>query len=490
MNDKPQAPSLAQHPLLVGKTNAPNFTANTPWLNTQQPYNIADFKGHPVILDFWTLGCINCIHIQPDLKKLEQAYPNLVIVGVHSAKFSGERTSEKILKASKRYDISHPIVNDSTMALWKAYGVRAWPTLVVITPDGKQVAKVEGEGHYQELDSLLGIITKAYANQPYYKTDKFAFAYKPDQNPTTGLNFAAKLLTDSATNTLYISDSNNNRIVATTPTGKIIFTVGTGTPGFADGTFATAQFKRPMGMALQGNLLYVADRENHAIRVIDLSKKTVKTLLGLGQQAPSRMKSIKQPGRLSSPWDLALLPNGNLGIAMAGFHQLWQYNFSTQTATQLAGSGREDIFDAPAAEAQLAQPTAMVSVGNAVYFIDAETSALRVLENDKVKTLVGKGLFTFGDKDGPATTALLQHPQGIAYLNSKLYIADTYNDKIKVFDLKTNTLSTLKGLENTKLNNPADVKILGNTLYIADTDNSRILVYDLTKSTVSPLNIN
>src|SRR6266849_3212255 len=102
------------------RVRAPELSGGRGWLNTDKPLSLSALKGKVVLLDFWTYGCINCMHIIPDLKKLEKKYPNeLVVIGVHSAKFENEKDTENIRRIVLRYEIEHPIVNDADFAIWK-----------------------------------------------------------------------------------------------------------------------------------------------------------------------------------------------------------------------------------------------------------------------------------------------------------------------------------------------------------------------------------
>src|SRR5213594_2479611 len=144
-------------PEYEGKVNAPEFPDGMEWLNTERPLSIRQLKGKVVLLDFWTYCCINCMHIIPDLKKLERKYPNeLVVIGVHSAKFENEKNTENIRRIVLRYEIEHPIVNDADFAIWRAYAVDAWPTRFLIDPAGYVIGKLSGEGGYEALDQVIG----------------------------------------------------------------------------------------------------------------------------------------------------------------------------------------------------------------------------------------------------------------------------------------------------------------------------------------------
>ncbi|HYY41882.1 MAG TPA: thioredoxin family protein, partial [Pyrinomonadaceae bacterium] len=146
-----------------GRVRAPELTGGRGWLNTDKPLTIAGLRGKVVLLDFWTYGCINCIHIIPDLKRLEAKYPNeLVVIGVHSAKFTNEKETDNIRRIVLRYELEHPVVNDADFAIWQAYAVRAWPTRYLIDPAGYVIGKLEGEGGYETLDKLIGDTVKDF----------------------------------------------------------------------------------------------------------------------------------------------------------------------------------------------------------------------------------------------------------------------------------------------------------------------------------------
>src|SRR5437870_11806110 len=161
-----EAPSDAvagQGPAARARVSAPELDGAVAWLNTAGPIRLRDLRGKIVLLDFWTLCCINCIHTLPDLARLEKKYPKeLVVIGVHSAKFDNEKNSESIRKAILRYEISHPVVNDARMAIWRNYAVRSWPTLVLIDPEGYYLGRVSGEGNYQLLDEVIGKLVQIH----------------------------------------------------------------------------------------------------------------------------------------------------------------------------------------------------------------------------------------------------------------------------------------------------------------------------------------
>ncbi len=481
------------------KVRAPEFKDGLDWLNTDKPLTIKDLKGKIVILDFWTYCCINCMHILPELKRLEEKYnKELVVIGVHSAKFNTEKGTENIRQAILRYNITHPVVNDYNFDIWRTYSAHAWPTLFLIDPNGYIVGTHSGEGIYDLFDYNIQVLIDKYKDQINY--EPINFALEKDKKQKSLLSFPGKISADSKNNRLIITDSGNNRILITDLDGNILTTIGSGKQGFKNGNFEDAEFNSPQGTVIKNNILYIADTENHAIRKADLDKKTVETIAGLGYQVYSRKPSgnAKDVG-LNSPWDLTIV-NNFLYIAMAGPHQIWKIDLTNNIISLHAGNGFENIVDGNLYNAQLAQPSGLTTDGNVLYFADSEVSAIRKADlepNGKVTTLIGTGLFDFGDKDGSFSYALLQHPIGIVYNTGKLYVADTYNNKIKEVDLSNKKITTLAGtgkegftngsLSSASFNEPAGLTVLNNKIYVADTNNDLIRVIDLNTKQVSTL---
>src|SRR5262245_50254703 len=330
------------------KVRAPEIKGGRGWLNTDKPLSIAALKGKFILLDFWTYGCINCIHIIPDLKKLETKYANqLVVIGIHSAKFQNEKETENIRRIILRYELEHPVYNDADFKVWQSYGVRAWPTQVLIDPKGYIVGGVSGEGNYEVIDSAIAKLSQEFRKRGELNEEPLKLVPERAKVGDLPLAFPGKLLADAQSDRLYISDSNHNRLVVTKLDGSLIETIGRGNVGAVDGSFDTATFYRPQGLALAGDYLYVADTENHLIRRVDLKKRLVETIAGTGQQ--SRERSPKGSARsvaLSSPWDLQLIRQ-TLYIAMAGPHQIWQLDLEKNEVSTFAGSGREERMDGP-----------------------------------------------------------------------------------------------------------------------------------------------
>jgi len=475
---------------------APELEGGVAWLNTGKPLTLKDLKGKIVLLDFWTLCCINCIHIMPDLAKLEKKYANeLVVIGVHSAKFENEKNSESIRKAILRYDLKHPVVNDADQKIWNAYDCSSWPTLILIDPEGNYLGQTTGEGKYELLDTVIGKVAEEHRkkktlDEKPLRFDTAQFRDKVD----SPLYFPGKVLADAKSDRLFIADSTNHRIVITDLKGNKVAVAGIGTPGRKDGPFAAAQFDDPQGMALNGDVLYVADRKNHLIRELDLKSKTVKTIAGTGEQDRERGEGGPALERgLNSPWDLHL-DGDRLFIAMAGHHQVWTLNLKEKRLDPFAGTGEEKLRDGPHHIACFAQPSGLTSDGKFLYVADPEVSAVRKVPMNgegRVTTLVGTGLFDFGDEDGIGREAKLQHAIGVQYHDGMVYVADTYNSKLRVINLATGSVNTFvgakKGEKDAPFNEPAGLGLADGKLYVADTNAHRIRIVDLKTKALSTL---
>ncbi|HHT9144261.1 MAG: thioredoxin-like domain-containing protein [Candidatus Brocadiaceae bacterium] len=479
---------------------APELTGGTAWLNVSRPLTLADLKGKMVLLDFWTYCCINCMHIIPDLKKLEAKYPKeLVVIGVHSAKFQNEREAENIRQAILRYGIEHPVINDSNFAIWQAYGARAWPTLVLIDPEGNIVGSDTGEGHYEILDKLIGKLSSDFRSKNLINEKPIPLSLEKYKLGPSFLSFPGKILADETSKRLFIADSNHNRIVITNMEGEVLDIAGNGETGRNDGDFKDASFHHPQGMALQGDNLYVADTENHLIRKLDLKAKIVTTIAGTSKQAAFMdTGGMGTFSPVNSPWDMAYV-EGKLYIAMAGAHQIWIMDLETTVFQPFAGSGREGCIDGLLDKSALAQPSGITASDSMLYFADSEVSAIRYadMKENRVKTIVGQDLFVFGDVDGKGEEVRLQHPLGVTNYNGLIYVADTYNHKIKIVNPVDNTSITFSGDghagftdgKDPQFYEPGGLSFANNKLYIADTNNHAIRVLDMKTKEVRTLQI-
>ena len=470
------------------RLRAPEFPRSFSWVNTDRPLFVHDeLKGSVVLLDFWTYCCINCMHVLPDLEYLERKYAGqpLVVVGVHSAKFENESLRRNIETACARYRIAHPVIVDEDHRIWSEYGVRSWPTLVMIDSQGRVVGSVSGEGNREMLDAVVSALLTEGRERGTLASAPPKFQRKGRVPGASGLAFPGKVLAEPGGKFVFISDSNHDRVIVADSRGNVLTVAGCGEKGRDDGPFTSARFSNPQGLAYDAasNVLYVADTDNHLIRRLNLSEKMVETVCGTGEQVYDHRGGA--PGRaqgLNSPWDLALV-DSLLYIAMAGNHQIWVLDPKTGIAEAWVGSGAENIVDGVGIRAALAQPSGLARKEDWLYFADSEVSALRRanLKTREVQTLIGSGLFDFGDCDGVLDQALLQHPLGVAAWHDDILIADTYNHKIKRVREDQDVITTVAGgASPLTLYEPGGLSVRGDTLYVADTNHDRIVEYDLT----------
>ncbi len=482
------------------KVRAPELNGGKDWLNTDKPLSISGLKGKVILLDFWTYGCVNCIHIIPDLKKLEEKYADqLVVIGVHSAKFDNEKNTENIRQIILRYGIEHPVVNDADFKIWDAYAVRAWPTQVLIDPQGYAIGVVSGEGNYEIIDKTIGETVAEFRKKGLLDETSREFALERAKVGDLPLAFPGKVLADAKSKRLFIADSNHNRIVVTDFEGKLLETIGSGESSKKDGSFAESGFSKPQGMAFDGENLYVADTENHLIRRVNLKTKKVETIGGTGTlEGFNGFGGKPLETSLRSPWDLSLVGK-DLYIAMAGSHQIWRLDLEKNSIEPYAGSRVEARLDGKIKNAGFAQPSGIASDGKNLFVADSESNIIREInfQNEMVKTLVGGDLFEFGDKDGVGDDVRLQHPLGIEIYDGKVLIADTYNDKIKLLNPETRKVETFLGTgksgqadgKNPTFYEPGGISVAGDKLFVADTNNQAIRVVNLKTKETSTLKI-
>ncbi|XP_078499986.1 NHL repeat-containing protein 2 [Lissotriton helveticus] len=515
----------------------PEFTEGLQWLNIEAPlYLHKDLRGKVVVLDFFTYCCINCMHLLPDLHVLEHQYSDkdgLIVVGVHSAKFPNEKVLDNIKSAVLRYNITHPVVNDADATLWQELDISCWPTLVILGPHGNLLFSLVGEGNKEKLFLFTAVALTYYKDKGEIKEDRVAIKPYRDSLPPSTLLFPGKVAVDESGDKLVIADTGNHRILVVQKNGHILHTVGGPKKGWKDGGFSESAFNSPQGVAIKNNAIYIADTENHLIRKIDLDMEMVSTVAGTGTQGSDKeggAQGEQQP--ISSPWDLVIGGSSGLNedsvlwIAMAGTHQIWALlledgslpklsGLSKGSCVRFAGSGNEENRNnSYPQKAGFAQPSGLSLSSeepwNCLFVADSESSTVRTVstKDGSVKHLVGgerdpMNLFAYGDTDGTGISAKLQHPLGVAWdkKRSLLYVADSYNHKIKVVDPKTKSCTVLAGtgtadnvvssFTQSTFNEPGGLCVgdNGGVLYVADTNNHQIKVLDLETKTVSVLPI-
>lgn len=433
------------------RVRAPELRGSGGWINVPAPLSLARLRGKIVLLDFWTLACINCIHVLEELRELEERFADvLVVVGVHSPKFPHETDHAAVVRAVARHRVRHPVIDDPEMRTWQEYGVRGWPTLVLVDPAGYVLGGVSGEGHAA---TLAEVIESTVAEAETAGTlRRGPLDVRPDTAATGVLAFPGKVASDGA-GRLAVADTGHDRVLVLGLDGVLQAELG--------------PFSQPQGVRFDGGGVLVC--EAVADRVWRVPPAGDPELLAEG---------------ISSPWDV-VREGERLVVCEAGRHRLWAIDGSG--AHPIAGTGGESIVDGPAASALLAQPSGVTSLPDGgVAFVDSEVSALRVLRDGLVTTLVGQDLFEWGAADGDRDSARLQHPLGVAAApDGALYVADTFNSRLRVWgDGRLATLG-VAGLDA-----PGGLDVLPDgRLVVADTGNHRILVVDPRSGETEPLEI-
>ena len=420
------------------------------------------------------------------MRELEQQFPDdLTVVGVHSGKYTAERETAHVRDASIRLGATHPTLNDRQFRVWRSYAVSAWPTLVAIDPRGYVVGMHAGEFSASALVPFVERVIAGARKAEALEARPLSFAPDPPTAEPGILAFPGKLAV--ADRRIAVADSGHHRVlVGSLDEGGTHMLVERIIGGDAAGCRNGDEplFHNPQGIVFAGDTLYVADAGNHSIRAITIATGAARTVAGTGQQA--RTTSDLAAGAMSSPWDI-VLDGDTLFVAMAGIHQLWTVDLLTGRSEVHCGSGAEALHDGSHSEAALAQPMGVCIAGDTIYFTDSESSAVRIVDRGRsggVSTIVGTGLFDFGDIDGLGDVVRLQHPQGIALASDgRLLVADSYNGALKWIDRDTHSSETwIRGLHE-----PAGVALTEQKGYVADTDLHRIAVVDRATSEISTL---
>jgi len=483
---------------------ASEFPRGLDWVNTLAPVALADLAGRFVLVSFWTSSCVHCRHNAELMRRVQARHPfELALLGVHSPKFPGERDLAHLRSAVHQIGIEYPVVQDADHAVRQAWSVRAWPTVVIVDPEGRVIASIAGEIDADQLGDMLGVLI------PTYEARGALVRAVPSEPPAVPrartLAHPSKLLVTSGS-TLFVADTGHHRILQLEVddahrSARIEREIGAATPGHVDGPVADARFRDPHGMALRGTTLYVADTGNHAVRAIDLDAGFVRTIAGTGVIGAGPVMDGGDPRAIAlrSPWSLWLDPP-RLFVSLAGSHQIVAIDDELDLRP-FAGDGRQRLADGAAQQASFAQPSDLVGGGGALYVADAESSAIRrasLIGKPQVETLVGQGLFAWGDLDGFGPRARLQHPLGLA-LDGLLFVADTYNHRIKHMDVLSCQVAALAGtgergfqdggFTRARFRQPEGLAVRGRHLFVADTGNHVIRVCDLGSREVWTLTI-
>ena len=417
---------------------APAFARELAWFNSD-PLLLSELKGRYLLLDFFAFGCINCLNNLRTIRSLHAFYgEELYVIGIHTGKFTHEKEPSTLQQALFRHGIRFAVANDPQGIMADAYRAKGWPTTLLIDERGYIVEHRSGEQDLAEWKGVLayyGLQARLAGLQKKAIERKLAFPQKVLATPS----FLA--IANTGCGEVWLSDYDGT-----------VFTV-------------IEELQAPMGMAFADQKLYICESSSGRITCFDIARKEKRTIIE----------------GLRNPYDIAI-DKERLVVALAGSHQIALYQRSDLTLLQSYGNRFEALRDGNAEACQLAQPSGVSVIDGTIWFVDAESSSLRKIENEEVTTAIGEGLFTFGDSN--EGELLLQHPQGVCIGiigdgcgGGRLFIADTFNNKIKAYFPDDRSMMTL--LEG--LNEPGGIAKKGCELYIANSNANEIVVFDLSK---------
>lgn len=466
---------------------APELNEHLHWLNSD-PQSLAGQRGQILALVFWNASSVYSQNMIDELARIKARHPvGLSMLGIHLPKFDAEIDDRVVLKALNRQRVNFPVANDRNWITWQHFGITRWPSVALIDSEGVVRDIVSGDDNADVLEKKIAeLIEEASSSHSLVE-----HPFRP-KNPEekTALSFPSGLaVTDTH---LYISDTAHHRVLECTHQGRILREFGTGHPDLNDGPANEAAFNSPRGLCLIREALYVADTGNHALRRVDLISGEVVTLLGSGKpgQAKEGVSKHSSENSLNMPWGLSG-SNDKLYLALAGSNQIWEYELGNARMRFIAGTGDLGIADGPGRNALFAQPTNVALVQQSLYVLDSATSSVRAiqLQQGMVQTLVGQGLYEFGDHDGERREARMQYPLAFALdPNSPvLWIADTYNGSLRKLRLGGGGMTTPQLPHS--LNQPSALAVGAGALWIADAGAHEVLCYDLNTELVARLPI-
>ena len=496
----PTVHAAAQQPKLL---DAPELIGGTDWFNTDKPIRLEDLRGRIVLLDFWTLCCINCIHTLPDLATIEARYPGIVVViGVHTPKFDNEKKTASVLKAVLRYEIKHPVINDADAEIWKTCSARPMAHAGAHrSRNGKfRGASATGEGHLKARgkESIKTLI-KEFEPTGKLKEDADHLQADAPRTRPAGSAFPATSWPTLARSRLFIADSTNHRIVIADLDGKKLAVAGSGAEGLKDGARRRPVQRPARHWPSTATPSTSPTARTHAIprpqpqgrnRQAGRRHRPRSTICWQGGHAGPARKIA-----LASPWDI-LLHNKRIYIAMAGHNNIWTFDLVKDTVATYAGDAFErhprtdrsrplaslappgwpptaNASTPPTAEPALSAPLPLFGNGGTINTHSRRQGPLRVRRLDSTgrirpppqlrprRHLLSKASSTSPTPttarskssippNTPATpfsagpNVRRNEPGGLSIAAGKMYIADTNNHRIQIVDMKTKDVSTLQ----------------------------------------------
>jgi peroxiredoxin len=446
------------------------------WANAE-PLSLQDLRGRYAVLVFFNASSAFCENVLEQLIRFQAKHQALLnCIGVHIPKFDLETRAGFLRRYAEAMGLNFPVANDAAWSAWQHYKIKVWPSLVLIDPNSNVQGVYSGDNAVADLEQALQDCLSEL-DAPTVVRDQSKL--KSEQPRYAQIRFPAGI---AATDRhIYVSDTGRHRILECDMSGNILRVFGSGLRNFMDGSAEEAAFSYPRAIVLYNNQLFVADTGNHSIRKIHIGTGEVQTLLGNGQLGDCKDGTISKPSQvqLNRPSGLAAVQD-KLYFTMSGANQLWEFDWTRSQLRWIAGSGALGSTDGSTSHASFAHPTGLVVVQTTAYVLDSASSSLRMvnMQTNEVQTLLGHGLFEFGNQDGPRAKARMQRPTAIALddKNPVLWIADTYNAELRTLELGGGELSTPELAH--QFTGPEALCFHQGKLWIADTAASEILRFD------------
>lgn len=457
-------------------TPAPELSPSLQWLNAE-PQTIAGQQGRVLVVVFWNAASAYCHNLLEDLVRMQSRFPvALSVLGIHQPKFDSELDGRLVLKAANRLGLGFPVANDRNWTTWQHYGIQSWPSVALIDTRGRLREVFAGDHQAGALEAAIAALIDEVGGA----TLSASPPRRSGAEPRLPLAFPSGLAVGE--NHLYVADTAHHRVLECTHSGRVLREFGTGHGDLVDGPADTAAFRSPRGLCLVREALFVADSGNHALRRIRLLDGAVDTVLGTGRPGEVREGS-HEPGAalaLNQPWAIT----GTLDriyIAMAGCNQIWEFDLGQARLKLVAGTGVLGIADGASRNAMFAHPAGLALVQQTLYVSDSATSAIRAIQlaQSSVQTLVGQGLYEFGDQDGQRRDARLQLPLALALdpTSPVLWVADSYNGSLRKLRLGGGEMTTHDLPQ--PLVQPSALAAGAGSLWIANSGAHEVLRYDL-----------
>jgi hypothetical protein len=467
-------------PLQADRTDAREALPEMPealhWVNRRAPVRLSELRGRVVVLLFWNATSTSSMNLLQELRLLEKKYPGaFALVAVHTPRYASQQPDPVVLKASLRCRVRAPVANDSDWQAWRMYSISAWPTTLLIDAQGSLAARFVGEGRSAEIEEGITLLQEGLP--PAHLRPELDLLDGGRIESAESLAFPAHAL---ATPTrLFVSDSGHHRVLECSHAGRVLRQFGSGTPGNWDGQLAACGFQSPQGLAIDQDILYVADTGNHCVRRINLESGEVDTVLGAGHPAYGDVDAQSGGLRVAVNAPRAVAVDGNvLFVAATGQNQILRVDLLAERVTTLAGDGRSDVRDGIGAQAALAQPSALALLPGQMLVADAGGNAIRRLRlaDLALTTLAGSSAWEPGNLDGSGRKARFAFPAGLAAAGDRVYAADTCNDRLCVLDPYSGEVTTLR--LDSPLHAPQGLSYAAGALWVAARDEHAILRID------------